>query len=129
MQPRTTRERREQLRRAKRAQRVRERAMGLVHVQFAVPRALASKFSVAARQEGFERELENCLDRLVIRIADYPTLRDITWSLTDEYLPAREAFALYERNWRFVDVARLDPKEAHLLQVLTDRFGAGILNA
>jgi hypothetical protein len=129
MQPRSSPERREQLRRAKQAQRVRERARGLVHVQFAAPRALASKFAAAARQRGFEREFEDFLDRLVIRIADYAALREITWSLTDEFLTAREAFAVYERNWRFVDVARLDSKEARLLQTLTNRYGAGILNA
>jgi hypothetical protein len=78
--------RREQLRRAKQAQRDRERARGLTHVQLVVPREVASKLAAAGRQEGFGEELGKVLDELVVRVADFPALRDITWSLKDEYL-------------------------------------------
>ncbi len=120
--------RREQLRRAKQAQRDRERARGLTHVQLVVPREVASKLAAAGRQEGFGEELGKVLDELVVRVADFPALRDITWSLKDEYLSARDAFALYERNWRFLDSARLSPREAELVHRLAARFGHGVIN-
>ncbi|WP_343289868.1 hypothetical protein [Ferranicluibacter rubi] len=40
-------------------------------------------------------------------------------------IDADEVFALYERNWRFVDRDRLSDKEALLIRELTDIFGHG----
>lgn len=119
----------EQLRRAKRAQRAREREAGLVNVQLKLPRGLADKLAVARRAHDFNELLETTLDGLVVRIADYPQLRDLAWNRADEYLPAREAFQLYERNWRLVEVDRLEPHERALIDRLKDEFGGGLINA
>ena len=128
--PRTSKlTRAEQLRRAKRAQRDRDYAAGMVQVQLKLPRPVAAKLSATARIPGFARALDECLDELVVRLADYPALSDLAWNRTDEYLPAREAFGLYERNWRFVEPGRLDERERALIERLAQRFGAGVIHA
>ncbi len=73
-------------------------------------------------------ELDRLLDETVVRISDFPALEDIAWNLTLTYLPARQAFALYERNWSHVQEARLTPPERALIDRLAVRFGGGILH-
>ena len=65
----------------------------------------------------------------MIDARDYPELALLCWNRADRFLPAREAFALYERNWRFVDEARLSPRERALIDRLALRYGNGVLNA
>ena len=64
-----------------------------------------------------------------IRLAKYPQLKSIAWSLADdaEIGPA-EAFQLYERNWRHVDTASMEPAERALLGKLTATIGKGVMN-
>ena len=118
----------EQLRAAKRAQRARQRARDIVQVELQLPRPLAEKLRAARRHANFESMLEAALDRALVRLADYPQLRDIAWNRNEPYLPAAEAFALYERNWRFVDPDRMTVAERALLARLTDEFGNGVIN-
>jgi hypothetical protein len=128
--PRTSKlTRAEQLRHAKRAQRDRDRAAGVMQVQLKLPRPVAAKLSVTTRIPGFAQALDAFLDELVVRLADYPALSDLAWNRTDEYLLAREAFGLYERNWRFVEPGRLDERERALIERLAQRFGAGMIHA
>ncbi len=119
----------EQLRRAKRAQRERERRAGLVNVQLVLPGNTAAKLAVARRAADFPELLDDALDELVVHLPDYSQLSDLAWNRTDEYIPAKEAFQLYERNWRFVEPGRLDPEEQALLGRLKARFGGGVINA
>jgi hypothetical protein len=118
----------EQLRRAKHKQRARQRAAGVVNVQLALPKDLAERLRVALRSPDMMPALESLLDRQVIRFADYPQLRDIAWNRADVFVSAREAFQLYERNWRFIDVARLDDGERALIDRLADEYGNGVIN-
>lgn len=122
-------ERRGQLREAKRAQRRRERHAGIAPVQLRLPRALGAKLLQASRSEGFGEELSRFLDELLVRVADYPALADLAWNRAEALIPAHEAFRLYERNWRFVDAARLAPAERALIERLAARYGGGVLNA
>ena len=63
-----------------------------------------------------------------IRLADHPQLKQLAWQLQGvETLTPREAFALYERNWRHVDVPALTPSERELVQRLAHAFGKGQL--
>jgi hypothetical protein len=119
--------RREQLRHAKRAQREREKLAGFVNVQLVLPKATAARLSIVRRQPDFPTWLDSVLDQFVVRIADFPQLRDLAWNRADEFITAREAFQLYERNWRFVEPERLEPHERALLDRLKDQFGRGVL--
>jgi hypothetical protein len=42
-------------------------------------------------------------------------------------IPVRVVFALYERNWRFIDTSRLTGEEAQLIRDLTALYGNGVL--
>lgn len=121
--------RKDQLRHAKRAQREREKRAGLVNVQLTLPKEIAQKLSVARRAPDFLWLLDSALDRMVIRIRDYDQLCDLAWNRSDDFIPAKEAFQLYERNWRLIEPAALAPKERALIERLKDEFGSGVINA
>ena len=125
----STEPRAEQLRRAKRAQRARQRAADIVEVQLALPRNVAAKLAAARRAATFATDLDAALEHLVVRVADYPQLHDLAWNRVDEFIPAREAFQLYERNWRFVLPRELDERERQLIERLKTQFGSGEINA
>jgi hypothetical protein len=128
--PRTSKlPRREQLRRAKRAQRTRQRLANVVEVQLALPSTVAAKLAVAKRAPEFVEQLHAALDRVVVRLADYPQLRDLAWNRVDDLIPAREAFQLYERNWRLLDLTALDDRERALIARLKTEFGGDEINA
>lgn len=128
--PRTTAATRaEQLRRAKRAQRAREREAGLVTTQLTLPKETARKLAAARRAEHWPHLLDQALDRILVRLADYAQLQDLAWNRVDDYIPAPEALALYERNWRLVDPDTLEPAERELIERLKAEFGNGELNA
>lgn len=59
---------------------------------------------------------------------DYPQLSQLAWQLQGvEKLPAREALALYERNWRHLEAAKLTAEERELIESLSRDFGGGRL--
>ena len=58
--------------------------------------------------------------------ADFPGLRGLAWNRDPaRAIPAAEAFALYERNWRHVDQRAFTAAERRLVAELTERFGHG----
>ncbi|TPJ55352.1 hypothetical protein [Mesorhizobium sp. B2-6-4] len=60
--------------------------------------------------------------------AEFPELQALVWSRdATRPIPAEEAFAIYERNWRFVHQERLTTSERLLIQNLAEKFGQGIL--
>jgi transcriptional regulator with XRE-family HTH domain len=64
-----------------------------------------------------------------IRLAKYPQLRSIAWGLAeDAEVGPTEAFQLYERNWRHVEMAVMEPAEKALLAKLTATIGKGVMN-
>jgi hypothetical protein len=121
--------RQEQLRAAKRAHRLREREAGMAEVQLRLPREDAERLRTAARSARFRETLGAFLDEAVLDLHRWPALRELAWNRAHRWIAAEEAFALYERNWRFVDRERLTREEASLVDRLKDRFGGGILNA
>ncbi len=118
----------EQLRRAKRAQRERARARGLVHYQIELPRADAERLKAGLRQPDFARRLKAFLQETVIAVDDYDNLKALCWNRKARFLGAEEAFRLYERNWRHVDRVNLTEAERALVGRLAERFGNGVLN-
>ena len=63
-----------------------------------------------------------------IALADYPQLKRLAWQLHGiSELTPQEALDLYERNWRHVDLAAMDPHERELVKVLVAELGGGRL--
>lgn len=121
--------REEQLRAAKQRQRERLKAAGIVACELRLPEADAARLRVASADPGFAGEMSRLLDGLVVDARRYPELRRLLWNRRDRLIPAREAFQLYERNWRFVDPGKMKKSEAALVQRLAQHFGAGRLLA
>ena len=119
----------EQLRQAKRVQRERERRAGRAAVELLIPAVQAKRLRIAARTPQFGQLLEAFLQDVVIDLHAWPTLRELAWSRKDRWIPAADALALYERNWRHVEPARLTSEEAALIDRLKSRFGGGVLHA
>ncbi len=62
--------------------------------------------------------------------ARYPELAFLLWNRDPKLLLSeRDAFSIYERNWRFVDVASMGEEERALVERLTARYGKGVLLA
>jgi len=60
---------------------------------------------------------------------EFPELRFICWHKSPELpMEEREAFNLYERNWRYIDVDTMSSKEKALIKRLTATYGHGVLN-
>jgi hypothetical protein len=68
------------------------------------------------------------MDNPTIEIARYPNLRLLAWQFHQKRISERDAFALYEREWRHVDVSRLDLEERRLIRRLAETYGNGVLN-
>lgn len=64
----------------------------------------------------------------MVALAAYPQLRQLAWQVNGvDHIPARDALALYERNWRHVDPARMPPEEKALLEALVAEYGKGVM--
>jgi hypothetical protein len=118
----------EQLRAAKRAQRRREHRAGLATVELRLPADQAARLRAAINTPRFTQALDQFLQDMVLDINQWPALRDLAWNRADPWIPAEDALALYERNWRFVEPAQLTREEADLIDHLKHRFGGGVLN-
>lgn len=118
-----------QLRIAKRAQRQRDRDAGYVLCQLKLPRHLAAPLRSALAIPGFGDRLGTFLDESIIDPRKYPNLELLCWNRADRPVSDREAFGLYERNWRFVDQAALGEAERALIERLAQKFGNGVINA
>ena len=118
----------EQLREAKRRQRLRERSAGLKKVELRLPSADAERLRVALGDAKFREAARQLLDRHVVDIKAWPALRELAWNRADRWIPGAEALALYERNWRFIDPQSLEPAERKFIERLAKAFGAGTLN-
>lgn len=63
-----------------------------------------------------------------IPVNRYPQLQGLCWNRpADAIVDGPEALALYERNWRFVDVPALTPEERQLIDTLVAAYGNGVL--
>ena len=60
----------------------------------------------------------------MIKLADYPQLKALAWQVhgTDHLTPV-EAFDIYERNARHMDMPSMDTQEQALWQALQQAFG------
>ena len=118
----------EQLRIAKRSQRERDRAAGLALCQVKLPAATARRLRHAVAIPGFDAELELFLDEAIVETRKFPNLKLLCWNRATPFLTGRDAFNLYERNWRFVDTKTMPEDERVLIRRLAEKYGRGVLN-
>lgn len=118
-----------QLQQAKQRQRERDRSAGLVLYQAKLPRDLARRLKAGMKNPGFRALFDEFLEAELIDLADFPQLRQLCWNLKTEFLTRNDAFALYERNWRFIDQSELTATERTLIEQLKDQLGSGVVNA
>jgi hypothetical protein len=120
--------RQEQLRLAKRAQRERDRKDGRTLCQVKLREADANMLRIGLGIPGFEDDLREFLANTIVDAERYENLKLLRWNRSGRYLTDREAFGLYERNWRLVDTAHLDEEERSLINKLARKYGNGVLN-
>jgi hypothetical protein len=63
----------------------------------------------------------------MINVDEYPNLSLIAWNRQRRLITEEEALALYEANWRWVDVMNLIPEEQALIDRLVRDHGNGVL--
>ena len=63
----------------------------------------------------------------MINVDDYPNLSLIAWNRQRRLITEEEALALYEANWRLVDVMNLTAVEQGLIDRLVRTHGKGVL--
>ena len=64
----------------------------------------------------------------MIQIEKYPQLRLIAWNRPTGEVSEQEAFAIYERNWRFIDAGSLTEEERQLIERLKADYGNGVMH-
>ena len=83
--------------------------------------------AVKQRQRG--QDAGAGVPRGMVRVDEYPNLKLLCWNLKAPYVTRREAFSLYERNWRLVDHAAASAHERAFIDDLAREFGRGLINA
>ncbi|HZR02940.1 MAG TPA: hypothetical protein VFA81_07200 [Burkholderiales bacterium] len=63
----------------------------------------------------------------MIDIDQYPNLALLCWNRAERTISEQEALALYEANWRFVDVEGLSAHERALIDRLVREVGNAVL--
>ena len=119
----------QQIRAAKQRQRERDRAAGWELYQVKLPADLRDRLKAGMRETHFVHRLHAFLRQELLRVDDYPSLKLLCWNRRGSYLTRPDAFALYERNWRFVDLASTPESERALIDELAREFGSGLINA
>ena len=118
----------EQLRNAKRRQRDRDKADGFSLYQIKLPTRLVEKLKAGMNEESFVARLFDFVDKEIVDVRDYPTLKLLCWNRDQAFITRKEAFQVYEGNWRHVDESKMDQSELNLLATLKNEFGQGVIN-
>ena len=64
-----------------------------------------------------------------VDVEPYPNLRLLCWNLAAARITRRDAFAIYERSWRWIDAADTPAHERAFIDGLAEEFGGGLINA
>lgn len=63
----------------------------------------------------------------MVEVDRYPNLALLCWNRAVRSLTDAEALAVYEANWRFVDVSHMPAHERELIDRLVREVGNGVL--
>ena len=122
-------QRKQQLRSAKRRQRQKERDAGLALYQIRMPKHLCHRLKAGMQNPVFVQKIQDYIVHEIIEVAAFPNLALLIWNQDVEYLTRKDAFQLYERNWRHIDEAHLPAHERALIDELALEFGHGVISA
>ena len=76
------------------------------------------------RQLSYSERSAQISGTATLKFSEFPQLRLIAWNLRHtDTVEERDAYCLYERNWRFVDEANLEASEKALIERLKKQFG------
>jgi len=118
-----------QLRSAKRRQRLKERDAGLDLYQIRLPVPICNRLRTGMQDPEFVQRLQDYIAHEIIEAAVFPNLALLIWNRDVEYLTRKDAFQLYERNWRHIDEKNIPAHERALIDQLNQEFGRGVINA
>ena len=121
--------RRDQLRAAKHRQRLKEKQAGIGVYQIKLPHRLREKLKTGMQDEQFVQRFFAFLNHEIVEVDEYPSLALLCWNLRVNCITRRDAFELYERNWRLLDGNDLPDHERTFIDELTVEFGRGVFNA
>lgn len=63
---------------------------------------------------------------LKVDATKYPQLRWVLWDHVDKNVSEEEAFYAYDKNFRFLDIERMDEGERAFFDRLMSKFGRGL---
>ena len=81
------------------------------------------------RRREWDRDARAAAFEGMVRVDDYPNLKLLCWNVDTPFVTRRNAFALYERNWRLVDITGAPEHERAFIDDLAREFGQGVINA
>ncbi len=116
-----------QLRSAKKRQRDRDKADGFCLYQIKLRTRLVEKLKAGMKDETFVANLFDFVDKEIVDVRNYPTLKLLCWNRDQSFVTRKEAFQVYEGNWRHVDESKMDQGEHNLLATLKNEFGQGVI--
>ncbi|MDD2734740.1 MAG: helix-turn-helix transcriptional regulator [Desulfuromonadaceae bacterium] len=91
--------------------------------------ALGLNFGLVTPAESIETHPEVSREGWIparIRLIDYPQLKQLAWQVQGaDTLSPKEAWDIYERNWRHLDGQALTVNEQQLIDALHVAFGGG----
>ena len=117
-----------QLSSAKQRQRDRDKADGFGLYQIKLPARLVEKLKTGMKDETFVTRLVDFIDKEIVDVREYPTLKLLCWNRDQSFISRKEAFQVYEGNWRHVIENEMDQGELDLLAALKNEFGQGVIN-
>jgi hypothetical protein len=117
-----------QLRSAKQRQRDRDKANGFSLYQLKLPARLVEKLKAGMKDETFVTRLFVFVDKEIVDVREYSTLKLLCWNRNQLFISRKEAFQIYEGNWRHVVENKMDQHELDLLATLKNEFGRGVIN-
>ncbi len=121
-------QRKNQLRAAKRRQRQKERDEGLGLYQVRLPLPLCNRLKTGMQDPKFVQRFQEFIAHEIIEVAALPNLALLVWNQDVEYITREDVFHLYERNWRFIDEARMSVHEREQIDELILEFGNGVIS-
>ena len=89
---------------------------------------LVEKLKAGMKDETFVASLFDFIDTEIVDVPNYPTLKLLCWNRDQSFITRKEAFQIYEGNWRHVDESKMDQRELNLLATLKNEFGQGVIN-